>query len=585
MRTRTLLAMTVVLALVLGACTASEKQPEPAGGGPGPFSLSAPLAAADPEAFRQAEAALRREGRGRAGLAQLGPGALEFAQFMDRTASFLLAQLPARLSALLPRSALAPRSTGAGAAGGRLAAPRNGLPPPGAQVLGAYLITTQGFDSLLQKTTETMGLNEKGQPIETCPCSKTETVPLTTDEVTVEGNKGTIRSTMTMSATFNGSKVSLDITIKVEGEVRDAATGALLYKISNEATGHADGDVCPDASGTARAYMLFGGHEDYFEASGGKTGKRVSESFGGELRIRADDSARIAGVDISPTGQGGELMMRLAAQSTAPAFEKAWRSGACVAVIVSPEGGDVDRDSDTTVTVKVKHKIEGNELDKPVEPKFDGLKSIEPTTKQKAPATYHYTAGSADGDRGSVTFESVSNRGIGHRTVTFTVGGGWKVSSVGSLTETVAATGSRHSVQVSFTDVKVIAGKDNALSGSGPITLKGSFEARLGDVVCSAPIDRTFPVTLTGLMTGTGPAAVLKLRVNAPTPPGQMLRLTCDDVTIDVPQPGEGNFYGFALGELELPAAGGTKSFDRSAVVALAAVRATATVTVVRNTR
>jgi hypothetical protein len=78
------------------------------------------------------------------------------------------------------------------------------------------------------------------------------------------------------------------------------------------------------------------------------------------------------------------------------------------------------------VTAKVRQRFEGAELDKPVEASLSGVKLIEPAgQKVPAPATFIYTAGSKDGDKGEVSFKSVSNRGIGETKVTFTVGGGW----------------------------------------------------------------------------------------------------------------------------------------------------------------
>lgn len=38
------------------------------------------------------------------------------------------------------------------------------------------------------------------------------------------------------------------------------------------------------------------------------------------------------------------------------------------------------------------------------------MKSIEPTTKRKAPATFHFKAGPAEGDKGEMPFKSVSKR-------------------------------------------------------------------------------------------------------------------------------------------------------------------------------
>jgi hypothetical protein len=587
------LALLAVLGLAISVCgtsvnqaptdqPGSKSQAAPTGSGSSGSSLGVPLAAADPEAFRLAEAALRRDGRAKAGLAQLGPGALKLADLMDQTASFALSQLRGKLRVQVPGGLVARPGESLGS-GGRLAAPLAGMPQPGEAVLGAYLITTQAFDGAVEIGDSDRRAGSKG--VHDCPCTATVLAGPEVDTVTVDGNPGLITTTMTATVTASGSKVSIDLTIRVAGQVSDGS-GAILYKIANEGTGHADGDGCPDASGTAHAHMLFGGHEDYFDAHGTKTSTGVSESFGGELRIRVDDNAKIAGVDIIPVGKGGEFMMRLAAQSAAPVFENVWRSGVCIALLVSPDGGAVDKDSDTTVTVKVKHTQDGNELDKLVEAKLTGAKSVEPTTKQKAPATFHYLAGSKDGDKGNINFESVSNRGIGRLSSTFSISGDWSVSSVGTSVETVAETGSVTSVRISFTDVKVTRTKDfldtgkgllsQVVHGSGQITIKGSLEAHFGDVSCSAPIDRTFAFELTGSVRGN----VMKLKVSAPNPPGEGYRLTCDTATVDIPKSGEGDFYGHALGELELPADGGTATFDRSEVIALAAVHSTATVTV-----
>jgi hypothetical protein len=567
-----------VLGLVIGACSAgADKEISPATSS-NANTLNAPLPAADPEAFRMAEAAMRREGRAQAGLSKLGPGALKLAELMDRTASFALTHLPAKLRVAVTGAPIANVDDPSGR-GGRLAAPLFDLPQPGEAVLGAYLITTQAADAVLANSQQAKASGE-------CPCTTTGNSNPYVDNVDIEGNPGLITTTTSYTGTITGSKMNVDITVRVAGEVRDAATKAILYKIANEGKGHVDGDACPDPSGTVRAHMLFSGHEDYFNDSGAVTGGGVSESFGGEMRIRVDDSARIAGVDISPVGKGGEFMMRLAAQSTAPSFEKVWRtSGVCIALLATPEGGPVEKDSETTVTVKVKHAQEGNELDKLVEARFDGVKSLEPKTKQKGPAEFRYKAGSTDGDKGSIAFESVSNRGIGRTTTTFTVGGDWSVTLTGTSVETVASLNWVTSVKVSFKDVKVTTQKDftatgvgRVVRGTGNIMVAGSFQARMYDTSCSAPIDRTFPFELVGSVNGP----VMKLKVNAPPPASEVLSLTCSDSgTFDLPQPAESNFFAFTLGEIELPVEGGARSFDRSATIALAQVKVNATVTIV----
>ena len=550
-------ALLLVLGLVVGACSSTDQAAPKAG-----FTIAVPLPEGDHVAsFREAEAKLRQEGREKAGLSKLGPGAPALVAFMDRTASFQLVQLPGKVKA--QQAARGP--------GGRLAAPLAGLPPDGAPVFATYLMTTVFFNELVAQAA-----SEKSS------ASKTATLAPDTDEVTVSGNKGTITTTTTATVTLDRSKVSLDIKMKVAGEVRDAVTGAVLYKVSAEATGHADGDACPDASGTARARMQFTGKEDQFDAAGAQTGSSVSEAFGGEIRFKVDDNAKLAGVEVSPNGQGAEIMLRLAATTAGPTFEKVWRSGTCVEVLVDPKGGEVESGSVTDVTAKVRHKIEGNELDKPVEAKLtSGVKTIDPSgSKVKSPAKFRFTAGSDAGDAGGVAFESVSNRGIGQTSVTFTVGGGWTISSTGTLKEDFGEGTFSGNFRVSMKELKVTAGKDGALTGSGTLSLSGTIGS-LGD--CSGPIEQTANVTASGTVVGTGPGAVLRLKLSTPATPGVTFKLSCLGLPlVELISEAHTDRFGVALGEFELPADGGTKAVRGTATFGEISFTASANFTVAR---
>ncbi len=470
-----------------------------------------PLAAPDLETFRLAEAELRRVGRERSGLANLGPGALELATSMDRTASFLLVQVPVRLKALFPRDGGSSAHDAGSTSGGRLAAPIAGLEPPGAPIFGTYIITVLAFSAWA----DVADAPSSSAPVETCPCTHSETFDPTTDVVTIAGNTGTIRTTISINITVNGSRVSLDLKMKVEGEVRDAKTGAILYKIDNEATGHADGDPCPDASGVARAAMAFTGHETHFDSAGATVGPGVSEGFGGDIRMHADDVAKLAGVDLTPTGAFGEPLMRLAAQSVAPAFEKAWRSGLCIAVLIDPAGGDVEKDSVTTVAVKARTRSDGKDVEKSMDVSFSGVKAIDPpASKQKSPASLRLTAGPKDGDQASITAESVSNRGVGKKSVNFFVGGGWK-------TEGNDPTGMIYKGQKcdSLDGVWRVDGHlDNApmkTTATWSATIDG--KTLVGTVSYTSVTVVTSPVgTITTTFTGTGPVSLVAPNILIP---------------------------------------------------------------------
>ncbi|HEY8825747.1 MAG TPA: hypothetical protein VIP07_12805 [Candidatus Limnocylindria bacterium] len=550
--------------------------------------------------MRVVEAKLHRDGRENAELSKLDPGALELADLMDRTASFSLGQLPAAMTKL---KSLAPGGYPATAgsiasASGKGAAPLADLPPPGAEIFGAYVVTSAIFELAIEKTYEQGARTGESYADGKCPCAGTVSDEKN-DQVTIDGNKGMITTTTTMTLAWGGgSKVSLDLVVKVSGEVRDAA-GAFLYRIQNQTTGHAEGDVCPDATGSARAQLSFNGREEYFHANGTKSGKGVIEGFTGDLRVKADENGTLAGVDIMTTGgldagtlskQLGFELVRLTANRVAPTFEKAWRSGICVEVLVSPNGGEVEKDSETTVTAKVKHRIDGNELDKPVEATFSGVKSIDPVQKkQKAPATFKYTAGPKDGDKGIVTFETVSNRGVGRITVTFNVGGGWTITSTGTSIETYTS-GMTNNLAVLIKDLKVTAGKDGTLTGSGTMTLSGDSTVPLGPATCAGKIQpETVAVGVTGTLVGTGPGAVLRLTLVTNENPDSMVALTCSVpgggafTTPATPQAHIG-FYRQAVGTFDLPADGGTKAISGTvAFSSVLSIRSTATFTVVRG--
>jgi hypothetical protein len=558
----------LAIVVLAGACTAA--LPDPSGAAPSgsnSSTMAAPLPAFDADSMRTLEANLRRSGRESAELAKLDPTAVELAGLMDRTASFALSGLPAAMKSQLSSTK---------SDGGRkvLAAPLPGLSPPAGGTLGAYLMTTIVFEAALEKAYETGARSGEGYRDGTkCPCKGAFGDPPTTDTVTIDGNKGVITTTTTSAITWGGGgKVSFDLSVKVDGEVF-SPSGVFLYRIRMETTGHADGDVCPDASGIARAKLSFGGREDYYQANGTKTGKGVIEGFSGDLRIKADDSGVLSGVDISTSGgldagalsqQLGAEMIRMAAARLAPAFEKAWRSGVCIEVQVSPAGGDVEKDSETTVTAKVKHRIDGTELDKPVEATFGGVKSIDPVNKkQKAPATFKFIAGPKDGDRGNVTFESVSNRGIGRVTVTFAVGGGWTINASGASNET-AVGGITNNLRISIKDLKVTAGKDGTLSGTGAMTVSGTSRSNTGPITCTGPIEeKTVKIGVTGTLVGTTPGAILKLTLVTDEDPNWLVAMTCIVLGRTVKNPATPQahigFYRQLLGEFSLPADGGTE--------------------------
>jgi hypothetical protein len=174
--------------------------------------------------------------------------------------------------------------------------------------------------------------------------------------------------------------------------------------------------------------------------------------------------------DLRPLLKSATFAISVAAFSLGRDAEAFWRDGKCVEVTVDPDGGEVDPDAVADVVATVKHRFEADELDSPVEATLTGVAAIEPAgQKQPAPATVKYTAGSRDGDVGDVKFKAVSNRGIGEKTVKFTVGDRTlKVSINGKMTTSLGAIS--YITTVSVPEVRLSRDADGTYVGSGPAT-------------------------------------------------------------------------------------------------------------------
>ena len=82
--------------------------------------------------------------------------------------------------------------------------------------------------------------------------------------------------------------------MKMNGQVVDRATGAILYGIDSIVSGHIDLDFCPDASGRTTANVRLTSSEVY---SSGGSSKGVSKEFTGNVGITVGDDANILTVE------------------------------------------------------------------------------------------------------------------------------------------------------------------------------------------------------------------------------------------------------------------------------------------------
>lgn len=173
---------------------------------------------------------------------------------------------------------------------------------------------------------------------------------------------------------------------------------------------------------------------------------------------------------LAPLFKSAGYAIGVASFGLGTAAEAFWRGGKCVALTIDPNGGDVEADSITDVTATVKHIFEGGELEVPVEATLAGVAAIDPAgERQDAPATVTYTAGSEDGDVGEVKFSTVSKRGIDEETIKFTVGSKTlTVSLTGSMQTSIPGIG--YTTTVSAPNIVLKRQPDGTYAGQGPAT-------------------------------------------------------------------------------------------------------------------
>ena len=487
---------------------------------------------------------VRDQARESAHLADLGPGALELAQAIDASQARALARL-GEVGSLPPDA--------------RLAVFRGPAFAGVSNTLLTWAVMLSSLDDFYRDP-------------------RSGTVELDPEETTIRGNPATVQTTMTLNATVSGSVLIADITMRTRSQVRDSATGATLYTIDNVSNGHVEVHFCPDASGQAPISIALSTSESYGTASGG-SGGGTTNNYSASAVVTVNDDAQIANIDgnfegettaqgppaagstepgpvarnhatdniatdgtgnrrpdvardiqVSGDGSSDQQISNWAGTSlitesmilaAAREAQKLWREGKCVELQLDHGDEDVQPDAVVQITAKVRHRFDGNDLDKPVVAKLDGVKALEPTTKQPAPATVTYTAGPDENDVGRVTFTTTSNRGIAEKTIRFIVRpAAWEVTFEGTDTETFGPVANH--LEATIEDLRITANGD-VLSGTGDLHLTGTVTSG----ACSGKLNQTATVTVTGTLVGTGPESRLRVSFSTPSPAGDVVHLRC----------------------------------------------------------
>jgi len=313
-----------------------------------------------------------------------------------------------------------------------------------------------------------------------------------TSNETSDKTSGDIREHITLQTTLSletgAGRIQGDVELITTTQATSVSTGAAVGSLSSTAHGHIDVNACPDPEGVAEGSISMSWQEDTTTAAGSNAGG--SASFEAPMRMLDGDDAHLiqTELDISfdkgahgpgtPGGNPGaafdwsfggsmSLVIPRSGQSSMPSFtgenngasdtqaagaatyaitqaaliahqvaekaERFWRGGKCVEVKTSEESRDVDPGEEVTITIEAAHKFDGAEVEGKAETTFTGEKEIRPTAPIDTPDDLTFVAGEDPGDEGKLAIKHTSKRGIGEKTLTFTVAGGYFIQMEGTL--------------------------------------------------------------------------------------------------------------------------------------------------------
>ncbi len=279
--------------------------------------------------------------------------------------------------------------------------------------------------------------------------------------------------------TVGGGHVGLDLDIASVDSLTEQATNKQIAQLQGTAHGHLDVNACPDTNGVAEGSYELRLHEELVRpgSPNAKSEKDVKAPFrlidGDdahlvriETDVQIDKNAKGPGTPggdpggpfdwtvsatipevIAPSGTvtlnggtwksdgnatpsqiDGAVNGRRSAESylqqIATETEKFWRAGKCINLKPSDDTRAVDPNEAIHLTVDATGRFDGQEIKAPITAAFSGKASLQPTdTPVAPPAAFDFAAGTTQGDKGTIGLTQTGKRGIGKKTVEFTVGG------------------------------------------------------------------------------------------------------------------------------------------------------------------
>jgi hypothetical protein len=147
------------------------------------------------------------------------------------------------------------------------------------------------------------------------------------------------------------------------------------------------------------------------------SGSTTSEGGSG-LSAQGTGAERAAGSMFNSSATAQLLLAQIGRET-----ETFWRSGKCIELTPSRDTGTVDPNEEVDLSVTAAGKFQSAEIAQSMTATFSGAQSLDPTGEPVPyPPTFTFIAGPNEGDKGTIDLQQVSNRGIGKRSVEFTVG-------------------------------------------------------------------------------------------------------------------------------------------------------------------
>ena len=346
--------------------------------------------------------------------------------------------------------------------------------------------------------TEFLSFAEKGLNI---PGYKKEETYGSTTGGTTESTK--IASTLYLKA--ENGKLTVDVDQTSSSTLKQADN--LVGLLNGTGKGHVDVGGCPDASGNIDGTIDVTISELW--SAGGKTGT-TDRKVTGTFTISANDAAGLAGVtahmvtsgsgtngaggtwtaggtaswgtgdaptttssgatqaQVNQTTGAAAIVLFILANAASKAAEY-WQSGKCVELVSNRESGEVKPEEEISLQIDAVSKVGDGPIKGPIVAQFSGKESLDKAgTPVEAPAGYQFKAGKDEGDVGTIQLEQRTKRGVGKKTLTFTVGGGLTFAASGNVS-TVGFT-----LKISIPTTKLVQSGD-LYKATVPVKVTGQF--------------------------------------------------------------------------------------------------------------